>query len=50
MALPKILRELLALPTAPLAEQAVLDYVRRVCRVLPGVSCRTDRYLSLIHI
>ncbi len=48
MGLPKILKDLLSLPTAPYVETAILDYIRAVCAGLPGVSCRTDRYGNLL--
>jgi len=39
----KILREVLSLPTAPFAEHFVLDYVRRFCEGLRGLTQTTDR-------
>lgn len=44
MAPPKYLLNLLALPTAAFAEQAVFRYVERACRRLTGVTGRQDRY------
>lgn len=48
MALPDVLAEILALPTAAFAESAVLDYVRRFCRAVPGVTVRADRCGNLL--
>ncbi|RMF78830.1 MAG: hypothetical protein D6744_09705 [Planctomycetota bacterium] len=48
MPLPRILRDLLNLPTAAFAEHAVLDYIRDACAKLAGVSCTTDRYGNLL--
>ena len=48
MPLPKILRELLSLPTATFVESAVLDYVRRFCRRTAGVRLKPDRYGNLL--
>jgi len=48
VALPKILRDLLALPTVAFVEDAVLDYLCRACQSLAGVSCRTDRFGNLL--
>jgi putative aminopeptidase FrvX len=41
--LPAVLRDILALPTAAFVEHAVLEYVRRWCARLPGVTVREDR-------
>jgi endoglucanase len=46
--LPKVLDEILALPTAAFAESAVLEYVRRFCDNLPGVAVRADRCGNLL--
>jgi len=48
MPLPKILSDLLALPTATFVESAVMDHIRRFCRQLPAVSVRADRYGNLL--
>ncbi len=48
MPLPKVLRDLLSLPTATFVETAVLDYIRRACARLKSVSCRTDEYGNII--
>ena len=48
MPLPKILTELLSLPTATFVESAVLEYVRRFCRKTAGVSMTGDRYGNLL--
>lgn len=50
MPLPVVLRQMLSLPTAPFAETAVLEYVRRVCEPLPGVSLREDRWGNLLAL
>lgn len=47
-ALPTVLRELLSLPTAAFVEHAVLDYVRRFCAALPGVTLTSDRWGNLL--
>lgn len=48
MAMPKILRDMLSLPTATFVETAVSDYVRAFCRRRPGVSASSDRYGNLL--
>ncbi|MFQ5805103.1 MAG: M20/M25/M40 family metallo-hydrolase [Phycisphaerae bacterium] len=48
MPLPKILRDLLSVPTAAFVESAVMEYVRRFCRRTAGVSARFDRYGNLL--
>lgn len=48
MPLPKILSDLLSLPTATFVESAVLDYVRQFCRKTAGVSVTADRYGNLL--
>lgn len=48
MALPKILNDLLSLPTAPFVEHAVLDYVRRLCAKTTGVTLSADRHGNLL--
>ncbi|MBI1825807.1 MAG: hypothetical protein HY287_16570 [Planctomycetes bacterium] len=46
-----ILREVLSLPTAPFAEHQVIEYIRRFCARLPGVSLSRDRAGNvLIHV
>lgn len=48
MALPRVLREMLSLPTAAFVETAVLDYVRQRCADLGGVSVKPDKYGNLM--
>ncbi len=48
MPMPKTLYDMLSLPTAAFVETAVLDYAERVCRRLPGVKVRYDRYGNLL--
>ncbi|MCK4340601.1 MAG: hypothetical protein KAY37_02610 [Phycisphaerae bacterium] len=48
MALPKLLKDLMSLPTAPFLESAVMDYVERTCRKLAGVKIKYDRYGNLL--
>lgn len=48
MAIPKVLKELLALPTAPFVEKAVYAYVERFCRQLSGVAVSYDRHGNLL--
>ena len=48
MPLPRILADLLSLPTATFVETAVADYVRRFCRKTAGVSATADRYGNLL--
>ena len=48
MPLPRILKDLLRLPTASFVETAVLERVRSICERLKGVSCRYDRYGNLL--
>ncbi len=48
MPLPKPLADVLALPTAPFCEAAVLTYLEDACRDLPGVKLRHDRYGNLL--
>ena len=48
MPLPRILKDLLILPTASFVENAVLDYVQGVCRRLRGVNCWPDRHGNLL--
>lgn len=48
MALPRVLKDMLTLPTAPFVEHAVLDYVRRRCAALRGVGCTFDCYGNLL--
>jgi endoglucanase len=46
--LPKTLKDLLTLPTAAFVEGAVIDYVRKFCAKLPGVTLEADRYGNLL--
>ncbi len=46
--LPRLLRDLLNLPTATFREDAVLDYVKCACGRLKGVSCKSDKYGNLL--
>lgn len=48
MKLPPVLQELLALPTAPFAEQAVLEFLVNDCRRLPAVTTHVDRWGNLV--
>lgn len=48
MPLPKALKDLLTLPTAPFRESAVLTYLERACHRLPGVQTRYDRHGNLL--
>lgn len=48
MAIPRILNDLLKLPTAPFAEQLVLDFVRRSCAKFSSVRVTTDRHGNLL--
>lgn len=48
MPLPKVLKDLLTLPTAAFVEGAVIEYVRKFCAKLPGVTLETDRYGNLL--
>ncbi len=48
MPLPAVLREMLALPTAPFVESAVLNYVRRRCAQFAHVGARPDRCGNLL--
>ncbi len=48
MAMPDVLRELLSLPTAPFAEHAVLDALRRMLDPLRGVTLRSDAAGNLV--
>lgn len=48
MALPKVLMDMLSLPTAAFVEQAVMDYLRNTCGKLPGVTCRADTHGNLL--
>ncbi len=47
-ALPRLLREMLALPTAAFVETAISDYVRGACDRLKHVSLRRDRHGNLL--
>lgn len=48
MPLPKLLRDLLALPTAPFAETHVLTYVEKACRKLNHVTLKRDPHGNLL--
>ncbi|MBI5863750.1 MAG: M20/M25/M40 family metallo-hydrolase [Planctomycetes bacterium] len=48
MAIPRILRELLTVPTAPFAENAVLEFVRNTCAGFAHVKLAADRYGNLL--
>ena len=48
MPIPKILKDLLALPTATYVEDAVVRYVREFCKRTRGVKLTTDRYGNLL--
>lgn len=48
MALPKVLKDMLSLPTAAFVEHAVMDYVRAACAKLSGVTCRLDKHGNLL--
>ena len=48
MALPAVLREMLALPTAPFVESAVLAYIRERCAEFAHVRLRRDRCGNLL--
>lgn len=48
MSLPKILKDLLSLPTAAFVEDAVMAYVVKACEKLSGVSYKFDRYGNLL--
>ncbi len=48
MALPKILKDLLTLPTAAFLETAVMEYLEQACRKLAGVKIKYDRYGNLL--
>ncbi len=47
MPLPRVLKDLLNLPTAAFVETEVLVYIRRVCEALPGVTLREDSHGNL---
>ncbi|MBU0640107.1 MAG: hypothetical protein KKB50_14675 [Planctomycetes bacterium] len=48
MRLPRILRDMLTLPTAAFAESAVLDYICETCRQFRGVRTHFDRHGNLV--
>ncbi|MBN2448253.1 MAG: M20/M25/M40 family metallo-hydrolase [Phycisphaerae bacterium] len=48
MRLPKILNELLSLPTAAFREDAVMEYLNERCAKLASVTCRHDRHGNLL--
>lgn len=43
----KLLREFISLPTAPFAEAAPLNYIRRFVEARPALRCRADRFGNL---
>jgi endoglucanase len=48
MAIPRVLKDLLTLPTAPFVESAVMGHVRAACRQLADVTCRIDEHGNLL--
>ncbi len=48
MPMPTVLKNLLSCPTAPFVEGAVMAYIERTCRRLPGVTMRYDRHGNLL--
>lgn len=48
MAIPRILKDLLTLPTAPFVETAVMNHVRAFCRLLPSVRTSVDQHGNLL--
>lgn len=48
MSLPRVLSELLSLPTAAFVEDAVRDYVLQACAGLKNVSVKPDRWGNLL--
>lgn len=48
MSIPRILRDILTLPTAPFLEHAVLEFIRARCARLPQVTLATDRYGNIL--
>src|SRR5262245_23679714 len=48
MAIPRVLKDLLTLPTAPFVESAVMSHVRAACRRMADVTCRTDQHGNLL--
>ncbi len=48
MLLPKVLQEVLSLPTAPFHEEAVLAVIEAFCRRLKNVTMKYDRYGNLL--
>ncbi len=48
MPLPRVLKEMLSLPTAPFVEQSVMKYVYRTCERLDSVQVSTDRWGNLL--
>ena len=48
MPLPKTLKDLLTLPTAPFAESAVMGYLARACARLPNVDAAFDSHGNLL--
>ncbi len=50
MPIPKTLKDLLTLPTAPFAESAVMRYLARTCARLPNVEVAFDLYGNLLAV
>jgi endoglucanase len=48
MPIPRVLEKMLRLPTAPFVEHAVVEYVRRACGAMNGVSTRLDRWGNVL--
>jgi len=48
MPFPRVLKDMLSLPTAAFVEHAVLGYIRRLAERLPGVTLTEDRYGNLL--
>ena len=48
MPIPKTLNDILALPTAPFLETAVLSYIAKACGKLAGVKARFDHHGNLL--
>lgn len=48
MAIPKVLRDLLTLPTAAFVEDAIRAYLAAECEKLRGVTCKIDGHGNLI--
>jgi putative aminopeptidase FrvX len=48
MPMPRVLQQLLALPTAPFVEDDVAAFIRQTCRGLRNVTLRADRHGNLL--